>query len=314
MPQETQIQTEETQIQTTPKYSLPGFNVLLMGSSGSGKTTSLRSLVADCGLELFCIFTEPSMEILASSYPQCPWPEIDPDKVHWAYVPPSTTSFEDMLKSAKTNANLSWSAMSGQTSDPNKPKHAQSMVKLYQTLYNFVDQNGKEFGSVDSWDQSRVLVLDSLSGLNHHAMKFITGGALAKSQPQWGAAMATELDLLNKLCYDTKCHFVMTAHIEKELDQINGGQLITAHALGRANAPEIPKNFSDVILQRRTGKGFEWSTAAPAVDVAARNLPLEDKLSPGFKTLYNNWLAKATKPSQQAKGQEANKQEASVAS
>ena len=47
------------------EFELPGFNVLLMGATGAGKTSSIRTLVEDCGLEVFAIFTEPGMDILA---------------------------------------------------------------------------------------------------------------------------------------------------------------------------------------------------------------------------------------------------------
>lgn len=276
-----------------PQYKIPGFNALLMGDSGSGKTTTLRSLVADCGLELFCIFTEPSMETLAPHIDGIPWPDIDPKKVHWAYVPPSTNSLETMLDQARNLTRMSWEMISKQTNDPNKSKYT-SYVKLLETLFNFVDaQTGEEFGPVDSWDQSRVLVIDSLSGLNSHCMQFITGQSVARTMPQWGAAMSTEMNLINKLCYDTKCHFILTAHLDKEVDQVNGGQVVTAHALGKANTPELPKNFSDVILQRRDGTKFQWSTMADRTVVAPRNLPLSDKLDAGFKQLYETWRGKA---------------------
>lgn len=283
----------EAPVPPKPQWKIPGFNVLLMGDSGCGKTTALRSLVADCGLELFCIFTEPSMESLAPHVDGIPWPDIDPKKVHWAYVPPSTNDFATMLDQARSVSKMSWSLISQQVADPNKAKYT-SYVKLLETLFNFKDAvTGEEFGPVDSWDQSRVLVLDSLSGLNAHCMQFITGQSIARSQPQWGAAMSTELNLINKLCYDTKCHFVMTAHLDKERDEVSGRLLTTAHALGKANTPEIPKNFSDIILQRRDADKFRWSTMADNTVVAPRNLPLSDKLDVGFKQLFETWQAKA---------------------
>jgi predicted ATPase len=37
---------------------------MLLGASGSGKTYSIRTLL-DAGLEVFVLFTEPGMEVLA---------------------------------------------------------------------------------------------------------------------------------------------------------------------------------------------------------------------------------------------------------
>ena len=42
--------------QITPTY--PGFNSIIMGPSGTGKTYSISTLVST-GLEVFCLFLEP---------------------------------------------------------------------------------------------------------------------------------------------------------------------------------------------------------------------------------------------------------------
>ena len=263
---------------------IPGWNALLMGDSGAGKTTTLRTLVEECGLELFTIFTEPGMDLLA---------DLPPEKCRWAYIPPGTGDFTTMLDQVTKAQKMSWDLMSKMTSDPNKSKYM-GLVKLLTTLANFKDdRTGEEFGPVDSWDTNRVLAIDSLSGINTMAMQFATGQSIARSQPQWGAAMSTELNLINKLCYDTKCHFVLTAPLDKQIDQIHGGQIIQANALGQKNAPEIPKNFTDVILQVNDAGKFRWSTMQSNVAVKGRNLPLSDKLAPTFKDLHGNWCKRA---------------------
>ena len=42
---------------------LPGPNILLIGASGVGKTTSIKTLIAK-GITPFCLFTEPGFEVL----------------------------------------------------------------------------------------------------------------------------------------------------------------------------------------------------------------------------------------------------------
>ena len=46
-----------------PKSSLPGFNCMLMGPAGSGKTHAIGTLV-DAGVEVFYLALEPGLESL----------------------------------------------------------------------------------------------------------------------------------------------------------------------------------------------------------------------------------------------------------
>jgi len=263
---------------------IPGWNVLLEGDSGSGKTTALRTIVEECGLELFVIFTEPGMDMLA---------DLPSDKCHWAYIPPTTESFETMLKQAQTLNKMSWDMISKQTADPDKKKY-DAYVRLLMTLANFKDdRTGEVYGAVDSWGPDRCIAVDSLSGLNRICMQFITGGSLAKTQPQWGASMNAELGLIDNLCLQTRCHFVLTSHLDKTLDTVNGGMWVQPNALGQKNAPEIPKNFSDVILQVGNSGKYRWSTLQAQTVVKHRNVPLSDKLEPSFKLLHENWKKRA---------------------
>ena len=64
----------------TNKPSLPGFNVMLMGPAGSGKTHSIGTLV-DAGIEVFYLALEPGLESLLGY-----WTDNDkpiPPNLHW---------------------------------------------------------------------------------------------------------------------------------------------------------------------------------------------------------------------------------------
>lgn len=270
---------------TQPTYQLPGVKELLVGATGTGKTTAIRTLV-EAGLEVFVIFTEPGMEVLA---------DIPADKLHWKYIPPAAASWDDMLDSAKKINTMSFKSLAD-LSDINKSKYRE-FWDLLTTLSNFkCDRTGQTYGDVSTWDQSRVLVVDSLSGLNIMAMNMVTGSKPVKSMADWGVAIDNLERLLIKLCVDTMCHFVLTAHLEKETDEMTGGTSLMAATLGRKLAPKLPRFFSDVIHVKREGTQFLWSTASMNVDLKARNLPLSDKLQPSFGPVIANWRQRATAP------------------
>lgn len=260
---------------------MQGLNILLLGESGSGKTYSLRTLV-DAGVELFVIQTEPGGTVLE---------DLPIDKYHRHYIAPAAASWDAMIDSATKINTLSMKALAG-LEGVNKREYNQ-FIDVLQTLHNFkCDRCGKEFGDVSQWDSSRALVIDSLSGLNIMAMDLVVGSKPTKSMPDWGMAMDNLGRLINKLTTDTKCHFILTAHLEPERDEVTGRIINMPATLGRKLAPQLPRFFDNVIHTVREGTAFRWSTATDNTALKARDLPIHDKLKPSFEDIISNWKAK----------------------
>jgi len=72
-----------------PKSSLPGFNVMLMGPAGSGKTHALGTLV-DSGIEVFYLALEPGLESLLGYWTDRGLPI--PANLHWHTLKAPDTS------------------------------------------------------------------------------------------------------------------------------------------------------------------------------------------------------------------------------
>ena len=270
---------------TTTPYNIPGFKTLLVGAVGTGKTHSLRTLV-DAGLEVFAIFTEPGMEVVA---------DIPTDKLHWKYLSPSTTSWEAMLDSAKKLNTLSFESLT-KLPHINRGEHNE-FLDLINALASFTDdRTGKNFGPVDNFTTNQVLWIDSLSGINIMAMNLIAGSKPVKSPGDWGCAMDNLERLIQKLTTDLQCHVVVTAHLEREQDEVTGGSTLMVSTLGRKLAPKIPRFFSDVIHVKRSEKAFTWSTVTANTDLKARNIAWADNLPPSFVPLVEAWKKKQVQP------------------
>ena len=255
--------------------------ILLMGPSGTGKTYSIRTLV-DAGITPFVIFTEPGREVLQ---------DIPSSKLHWKYIPPTTSDLGALADMAKKVNTLTFESLTKLT-DANRSKHNQ-LLEVIATLNEFkCDRTGESYGPVEKWGPDRAIVIDSLTGLNKMAMALVVGGRPTKSMADWGLAQDMLRKLLDYLTTVPKCLVVLIAHVARERDEITGGTYITINTLGQKLAPEVPVFFSDVILSVRAGSEFTWSTAAPQTDTKTRNLPIKEKIPPTFVPIVENFKQK----------------------
>ncbi len=266
----------------------PGTNVLLMGPAGTGKTYSIGTLV-DTGIEVFYLGLEPGLEALKGYYTDRKLPI--PENLHWHNIQAPATGFSDMIQTAEYINTLSLDGLA-KMQDPKRSTHNQ-FISILKALSDFPDdRTGKKFGPVNNWDNKRALVIDGMTGLNRASLSLVVGGKPVKSQSDWGIAQDQVERLVRKLCDDCKCHFVLLAHVEREVDLILGGTKISVSTLGKALAPKIPPMFSDVILATRNGKAWTWDTANPQADLKTRNLPIESNNQPTFTTIMEKWLSR----------------------
>ncbi len=270
----------------TEPLLLPGTKTLLMGPAGTGKTTSLASFIK-AGIELVVITTEPGGEeslIDAISDQGLPF-----DKFFWKYVSPASPSFDTLLDMATKVNLMSYEDLSKIKAGVRKSDYTQ-FIELIKVLRNFVDdRTGKELGAADTWGPDRVLVIDSLSGMNDMALDLMVGAKPLAHKGEYGVAMNMEEKLILKLCGDLKCFFVLCAHVEREMNEATGTPMITVGALGSKLGPKLPKRFSDVVLAVKQGTSFSWSTSAMNVDLKHRALPLKDNIEPDFGQIVKVW-------------------------
>lgn len=273
-----------------PPFHLPGFNVLLMGPAGTGKTHSIGTLV-DQGHEVFYLALESGMESLLG-YWKDRGKEI-PKNLHWHKLAAPKASFTEMIGNAKNINTLNLESLAKMV-DPNKSKHNQ-FVSLLEALNNFPDdRTGEKYGPVNEWDQSKFLVMDGATGVSQCAMSLVIGGKAVRSQSDWGIAQDQVEKLIRMLCDNCACHFVLLAHVERESDLVLGGVKLMISTLGKALAPKIPSMFSDVILTERAGDKWSWNTASAMADVKTRNLPIASGIEPTFKTIVDKWRSRNT--------------------
>lgn len=263
-------------------YSIPGFNVLLLGETGTGKTYSIRTLVPS-KITPFIIFTEPGIRTIAD----VPCPDL-----HYKYIVPAKPSFASMQTSAKQlNDAFDLEALT-KLKNWSKKEFTQ-WLDIFSVLSSFTcDRCGQSFGSVDDWQTDRALVIDSLSGLSTMAMDLAAGSKPVKSPADWGASMSQIENLIMRLTGATQCHFILTGHLERERDEVSGAVQLMASTLGQKLAPKLPRNFDEVVMAKKDKEGkFSWSTLEPNVALKGRNLTIAAGQQPSFLLVTKSWLA-----------------------
>lgn len=279
--------TIDTQVPKTPLY---GPNVLLMGPSGTGKTHAIGTLVdwaAANGKEVCVLFTENGLETLLGywadkslSVPTC---------LHWHQQLTRPVSLANLIRAADDVGKLSYENITKMV-DPNRSGANNSFHGILTSLSKFVDdRTGQDMGAADSWGLERILVIDSLSELSNAAMKMQIGNKPTASPSDYGVAQNSLMNLLRLLTQGTKCTFVLTAHVDRETDQVTQTTKLMVKAIGKALAGDIPPLFSDVIFTVREGDQFYWDTAAYGVDTKTRSLGYRSKLKPDFATIMDVW-------------------------
>ncbi len=267
-----------------PSKKLQPPSALLIGAVGSGKTYSIATLL-EAGLEVFVISTEPvGLDSLLDVVDR---KKLDINRLHYKAITPARAGFQSLLDSATKVSQMTFDDLTKLR--PSQGRNNAQWITLLKSLANFqCDRTGENYGPVDSFGPDRALVIDSLSGLNTMAMDITIGDKPTAHQGEWGVAMQLLDKLILNLTSGLNCIFVLTAHLERETNEVTGATQIMASALGRKLAPKLPRFFSEVVMAYREGDGgFYWSTSSPSTDLKNRALPVGNKLAPTFQPIVD---------------------------
>jgi hypothetical protein len=212
--------------------------------------------------------------------------------MHYKFIAPKPVhgfnDVEDMLK--KINQ-LSYENLT-KVIDPFKQSH-QALLQVVTVCNKFVcDCCGKDWGRADQWSTDRALVFDSLSGLSDMAWGLVVGNKPVRAMPDYQVAQNAIRMLIDLCTTQCKCMFVLTAHIDREPNQLTGGTNITLKTIGQKLGPDLPRLFSDVIRCQKLGHTFVWDTEDMQSTVVARHLKIGSNLPASFGPLIETWKAR----------------------
>lgn len=276
------------------KRTLIGPKVCLMGLGGTGKTYSLGTLVdwaSANGFEVAVLFTENGLETLLGYFRDKG--KEPPANLFWHQQTTKPISLAALLTTADSVGKLSYEAIA-KSVDSNRGGENNAFWKILRSCSNFQDdRTGKELGPIDAFPANRIFVMDSLTETSNAAMKMQIGSRPMASPGDYGVAQNNLMNFLRLCTQGMNCPFVMTAHVDRELDAVTQSAKIMIKAIGKALATEIPTLFSDVIYATREADKFYWDTAAYGVDTKTRSLGYRSKIEPNFSLIFEVWKKRA---------------------
>lgn len=270
--------------------SLVGPKICIMGLGGTGKTRSLGTLVdwaAKNQFEVAILFTETGLETLRGYWLDRNLPI--PECLYYHQQTTRPISLKSMLSAADSIGKLSYEAVTKMT-DPNRGGENNAFWKILSSCSDFHDdRTGKKLGPVDAFPRNRIFAIDSLTELSNAAFKMQVGARPTAAPGDYGVAQNALMNFLRLCTQGIDCPFVLTAHVDRETDQVTQSTKIMIKAIGKALATEIPTLFSDVIYSVREGDKFYWDTAAYGVDTKTRSLGYRSKIDPDFAQIMDLW-------------------------
>lgn len=283
------IPTEEQLHELTPselEKLTRGTKTLEIGDPGSGKTTSLTTFL-EADIPLFAIGTDPGFEESLIDAARAKGLPIK--NLRYMYVPPAVGSFAAHKEVAR-QVNMMGYADLATMKNGITPLEFKQWLQLYESCENFIDdRSGKEYGPIDAFPNNVAVAVDSLTGLNKMAMQNFVGGKPMLHEGEWMVVQNTEESFINLCCSNLKCFFVLTAHVQKNYNELTGVPEFSTDATGKKLGPRLPYMFSDFVVAEKHGKDFRWSTDVPGYNLKNRALPISNNLEPSFVQIVEVW-------------------------
>lgn len=280
---------------TAVPFELAGPKMLLEGPSGSGKTHALGTLVDWAAkqqppIPVHVLFTENGLETLLGYWTKRKQPV--PANLRWHVLRSSSIGLDALIAGANQTGKVTMDTLF-KSIDPDRHKNNpwETFLRCLTDLPD--DRTGTKHGNIGTWTARTVLVNDSLSETANICMRMVTGNKTSASLPEYGVAQGNLLNWLRYMTQTFQGTFVMTAHVQRQMNEVTGAQQLMTKAIGKAMADDIPQLFSEVLYTQRDGTNWYWDTAAANVDTKTRYLPIQAKIPPNFATIMDQWLERS---------------------
>lgn len=271
--------------------------VLVQGDSGTGKTFSLGKLIdwaaaQNPPIRVAVLFTENGLETLLGYWRTPPGgaaPRPIPANLAWHQVAESSLDLAALTSAIKNVGDLSYESLTkvvdGDRGRRN-PAH-----RILTALADFPDdRTGAKLGNIGKWGSDMILCIDSLTELADAYIKTSIGTKPVMAQNEYLVAQTNLLNFIRYLCGPSqRFGLVMTAHIQKQLNEVTGVMNLMTKSVGKAIADDIPKHFSEVLYCYAEGANWYWDTSTANIVRKTRYLPINNKIPQDLSRIWSEW-------------------------
>ncbi len=270
--------------------TLAGPKIITEGPTGTGKTFALGTLVdwaQENNAKVHVLFTENGLESLLGYWRDRGLPV--PECLAWHVVPVAAMDLSALIRAARDAGSMNYEGLTKQI-DPDRARN--NPWEKFLTILTDVpdDRTNTKRGNIGTWGTDQILVVDSMSEAANLCFKMQVGKKPVASQPDYQVAQQNFLNWLRWMTQSLRCTFVITAHVQRQTNELTGITQIMTKVIGRALSDEVPQLFSEVIYTKREGTNWAWDTAATNVDTKTRYLPISQKLEPNYAQIMRKWL------------------------
>lgn len=291
-----------------PLAQLQGPKILLQGDSGTGKTYALATVVEWAAAQVppmpvRLLFTENGLETLLGFWRD---PPVDPStgrpirparpvpaNLAWHVASPGAQSLSSLKDAAKKVGLLTYESLTKMVDGDrglNNPAY-----KILEAMENFPDdRTGQKLGNIGTWGSDVIFGIDSLSELAEGYKRMCVGNKPVMAQNEYGVAQNNLINFLRFVTQGPDFTLVMTAHLQKQVNELTGATTLMTSAIGKAIGDDIPKLFSEVLFCVRDGGSWYWDTSAPNVVTKTRYLPIRSKIVPDLGLIMDKWRKRAS--------------------
>jgi hypothetical protein len=268
-------------------------NIIDFGDIGTGKSRAIRTLLSEypdetgkihkgAGLKVHLLACEPGWEATNG--------DLTCDLgFHVHQVLPANPSWKVKIAWLEKISNMSAEDVKKMPIPSSIRNGYRQFMELHVACLNFTCHRcGEDLGGTDDWGEDIAFVNDGLTGITKMATHNAVGPKPTLTWPEIDLVAHSIEDYVNKCCA-AKCTYLLIAHWDRVVNQIEGGTEITINTIGNKLAPRLLLDtFDEIILSERSGNIYTWNLADDKVRQKARRLEYKAGLRPDFSQIFRD--------------------------
>lgn len=269
-------------------------NTVIQGFIGGGKTRSVLTLLPEYEDEIGRLrrgagLSRVGLIAMEPGYQHVIRGHGCAQGLHVHYHPPAGVDWDTIAVYAKMLQVMSVKDVV-ETADPKKRQYTAFTDLLTKVCKSFTcDACGEDLGDIATWGDDSAVFLDGCTSLNTMVQQAVCGGKPVPSKPEYFTMLGFYLAFLRVVFQDCRCSVVLTAHIDREQDAVEGISTLTMDLIGQRLVKQVIKMPDELVTAYQEDGKYYWSNLPGRTGhiLKRRALQPSDQLPPDFRQLWH---------------------------